>query len=375
MKLVSNKPELTFDDVLLLPSKSDFVIEDDFKFTDLKTRVSKNITIDIPVTSSPMPGVTEIDMAVTLGKMGGMGFLHHFQGKVEQLRQLVKIKKHKVKVAVSIPDLSKEGIKHVGKLIKAGADLICVETGHAHNVQTLKFIKKLKTTFNNIEVCAALVVTPEATKELIKAGADSIRVGIGGGSHCTTRLVTGIGRPQLTAIRECHRVAKKYNVPIISDTGIKYPGDIAKALVFGAESVMIGGLFAGTKECPGDIVKKQGRYFKHSWGMCAEYTIDDRNNIKKTINFIKQYKIRGTIKHVLKRFMLNEPQTIDIKFQEGIGKLVPYKGSVVGSINELIAGLTRSMWYLGAHNVSELMKKAQVITVTPNTQLDNLPSI
>ena len=217
MKIVSLKPELTFDDVLILPGKSDFVIDDDYKKTDLSAQVSKNLTIDIPITSSPMPGVTEVEMAIALGKMGGLGFLHPFQSHSQQLEQAKKIKKHKVKLAVAVSDITNKGFKQVGRLLKLGVDLICVETAQAHNKQTLAFIRKIKKTYPKSEVCAALIVTEDSVKDLIRAGADSIRVGIGGGSHCTTRLVTGVGRPQLTAIKKCSEISKKHKIPIISD--------------------------------------------------------------------------------------------------------------------------------------------------------------
>jgi IMP dehydrogenase len=376
MKKQTPSYEITFDDVLLLPGYSTFEMNDDIKKVSLKTRVSKNLKIDIPITSSPMPGLTEERMAIALGKLGGLGFIHPFQSKKKQLSQAKEVKKHKVKVAVSVVDLSLDkGVNHVKKLHKLGVDLICVETSHAHNKQTVQFIKKLKKINSKIEICASLVVTGEATEKLIKAGADSIRVGIGGGSHCTTRLVTGIGRPQLSAVEECYKVAKKYDIPIMSDTGIKYAGDIVKALAFGAESVMIGGLLTGTDECPGEIIVKKGKKYKHSWGMCTKEAITHQKpffedpygslirNIKKIIKKILGLKLRA-----------NNDES-HLIFEEGIGNLIPYKGGVNVEIENLVKGMKRSMWYLGTKNIKEVRKKTNWVVVSGNTHLENIPRI
>jgi len=370
MKIVSLKPELTFDDVLILPGKSDFVIDDDYKKTDLSAQVSKNLTIDIPITSSPMPGVTEVEMAIALGKMGGLGFLHPFQSHSQQLEQAKKIKKHKVKLAVAVSDITNKGFKQVGRLLKLGVDLICVETAQAHNKQTLAFIRKIKKTYPKSEVCAALIVTEDSVKDLIRAGADSIRVGIGGGSHCTTRLVTGVGRPQLTAIKKCSEISKKHKIPIISDTGIRYAGDIAKALVFGADAVMIGGLFSGTDECPGNLIKKRGKYYKHSWGMCTQEAWQNKKPWEVDFRGVKR-KIKDTIKDVV----FHEPTMNQRGFEEGVGTLIPYKGSVEPIVEKLNSGLRRAMWYTGAKSIKELKKKSRIVLTTSHSINDNIPRI
>lgn len=362
MKIISTTPEFTFDDVLLLPNKSTFPINHEEEKINLATRISKNIKLDIPIVSSPMPGVTEEAMAIAIGKTGGMGFLHFFQSFEKQLEQVGKVKKEHVKVAACIADLSKNGIKHVGNLLKVGADLISVETYSAHNSQAIAFVNKLKKTFSKVEVSVALVATGEATYELIKAGADSIRVGIGGGSHCTTRLVTGVGRPQLSAVADCYKIAKKYNIPIISDTGIKYPGDIAKALVFGADCVMIGGLFAGTEETPGKVITKKGKKYKYTWGMCTETAIK-HNQIERHRSFDKIIKL------------VQEKSKNRKLFEEGVEGLVSYKGSVLGVIEELTQGTRRSMWYQGVKNIANLRRKARVVLASPNTKLENAPRI
>jgi len=370
MKILSSKAEITFDDVLLLPNKSDFPIDEEGKEINLSTKVSKNIELDIPILSSPMPGVTEEEMAITLGKAGGMGFIHCSQNFNKQLEQVSKVKRAKVKVAASVGDLSTAGFKHIEKLIKVGADLISVESYHAHNNQVINFIKKLKKTYRKIEISVSLVVTPDATKDLIKAGADSIRVGIGGGSHCTTRLVTGIGRPQLSAIKSCSKITRKYKIPLISDTGIKYVGDVAKALIFGADCVMIGGMFAGTDEAPGEIVRKRGKKYKYSWGMCTDTALKQKSPNTARLNTIKQ-ALNYSLRSLLRKSSGHEMKF----FEEGVEGLIVYKGSVEPVLTELISGIKRSLWYQGARNIKELRRKARVVLVSQQTITENVPRI
>lgn len=366
MKILSSQPEITFDDVLLLPSKSDFVIDNDKKETSLQTKLTKKLTLDIPIVSAPMPSITETALAIAIAKAGGIGFIHCFQSFERQLEQVNNVAKRKLKVAASVSDLTQRGVKHVGNLLNAGVSLVGVETGHAHNVQTIKFIKELKQRYKNIQISVALVVTGEATAELIKAGADNIRVGIGGGSHCTTRLVTGVGRPQLSAVKECFEIAKKYKVPIMSDTGIKNAGDIPKALVFGADAVMIGGLLAGTEECPGKIVTKWGKKYKYSYGMCTDEAMTKDQKIQPLSKGLVKTIIRSKAHSLFDYFKstVKEP-----KFQEGIGGAIPYQGNVAPILNNLSSGIQRSMWYLGAKNITELRSKARVVIISPSTRL------
>jgi len=375
MKIISNTPELTFNDILLLPDYSNFTMVEDIKKTNIKTKVSRNLEIDIPICSSPMTHVTGVDMAITIGKLGGIGFIHCFQSHESQFEQVKEVKQNNVKVAVSISDFSSKGLNHIGNLLKLKTDLICIETAHAHNLQTINFIKEIKSKFPQAEICASLVVTAEATKDLIKAGVDSIRVGIGGGSHCTTRLVTGVGRPQLSAIADCYKIAKKFNVPIISDTGIEYPGDIAKAIAFGANAVMIGGLFTSTYESPGKIITIKGKKYKFSSGMCSNKT--------KYSSGLKLNEIIKSTKSILKKiikyrknkdFISNYSQPFQF-IHEGVSGLIPYKGSVIPIINSLSGGLRRSMWYLGCSNLEEIKSKSKIILVTNNSIKDNQPRI
>jgi len=211
-----------------------------------------------------------------------------------------------------------------------------------------------------------VVVTKDGTEALVKAGVDSIRIGIGPGSHCTTRLVTGVGRPQLSSIQECYKVAKKYKIPLIAESGIKHPGDIPKALVFGASAVMIGGLFAGTDECPGSTVRIQGKTYKYSWGMCTDNAL--RHNTPKLLAV-------SNLLNRTRRLTKKEADVDNKLFEEGVEGLVPYKGGVGPVIKKLIEGTRRSMWYQGARNISNLRKKARVVLVSSNTATENIPRI
>lgn len=368
MKIVSKKNEITFDDVLLLPNLSTFGVDGEQRHISLTTKLTKSLSLDIPIVSAPMPGVTESAMAIALAQAGGMGFIHHFQSFQRQLEQIAQVKKNGLRVAACISDLSNQGVLHVSNLLKYDVNLISIESAHAHNTQIIQFIKTLKRKFNKIQISVSLVVDKNATLDLIHAGVDSIRVGIGGGSHCTTRLVTGIGRPQLSAVAACYQITKKYGIPLISDTGIKYAGDIPKAIAFGADVVMIGGLFSGTDECPGDIVIKEGKKYKYSWGMCTDTAIKQSTPWQTTRSQIKQ-SIK-TMMGISRRIDINQKD-----FEEGVQGLRPYLGSVLPILKELVSGTRRSMWYQGVTTIGDLRKNARVVLVSSNTMAENVPRI
>jgi len=369
MKFQTKPEEITLDDILLLPNKSNFPIELQDKKISLKTKISKNITLDIPLVSSPMPAVTETKLAQKIGKAGGIGFIHFFQSFKRQIQQVSQVSSSGVKVAATIADLSKQGVTHVGNLLKAGADLISVESYHAHNKQVIDFIKHLKSKYKKIELSVALLATPEGVRDVIKVGADSVRVGIGGGSHCTTRLVTGVGRPQLSAINHCSKVAKRYKVPLISDTGIKYAGDIAKAIAFGADAVMIGGLFAGTNEAPGSIIRKGSKKYKKTWGMCTQTAINQTSHDHNNGNDLRS--IINSVSTLIRSSVLQQKPI----FEEGVEGLVKYQGNLDTVLNQLVSGLKRSMWYQGASTISQLKQKARAVKISSATHLENAPRL
>lgn len=369
MKIISTTPEITFDDILLLPRYSTYLPEDEDKNCDTQSKLTNNISLQVPIIASPMRGVTEYKMAITLGKLGGLGILHHFMPKSQQIDEIKKVKKAGVIAAAAVGEFDEETFQHCLKLEKAGADLISIEALHANNKVVLNFVKRLKKKLKKTEISVAHIVSGEAVSKLAEAGADSIRVGIGGGSHCTTRLATGFGRPQLSALADCYKIAKRYNIPLISDTGIKYPGDIAKAFAFGASSVMIGGLFTGTDQTPGEIVKRNGRYFKLSLGNC---NISHETTIKTEIKYLAK-KTKKFIKELIG--IDSNSLNADIIFEEGVGGLIPYKGTTTSAFLNLKNGLVRSMNYMGAHSINDIQKKAQVVIVSHNTLQENKPRI
>ncbi len=228
-------------------------------------------------------------------------------------------------------------------LLKAGADVIVIDTAHGHSQGVIEAIMRAKSTFPGVEIIAGNIATAEAAEALIKAGADGIKVGIGPGSICTTRMVAGVGVPQITAIMDCSRVAHKHGVPVIADGGIKYSGDLPKAITAGADCVMIGSLFAGTEESPGDTVLYQGRTYKSYRGMGSIGAMQDGSKDRYF-----QSDVGDDVKLV----------------PEGIEGMVPQRGPLSANIHQLLGGLRSGMGYTGCASIDELQQKARFIRIT-----------
>jgi IMP dehydrogenase len=228
-------------------------------------------------------------------------------------------------------------------LINSRVDCIVIDTAHGHSIRVIEAAKKLKSKYADVQVVAGNVATYEGTRTLIDAGVDAVKTGIGGGSICTTRIVTAAGVPQITAIRDCVKAAKESGVPIISDGGIKYSGDVVKAIATGANSVMIGSLFAGTEEAPGEVILYQGRYFKSYRGMGSI----------------------GAMREGSKdRYAQEEIETESKLVPEGIEGRVPYKGTLAEMVTQLVGGLRSGMGYTGCHTINELQEKAKFVRIT-----------
>lgn len=452
---------LTFDDVLLLPAKSDVLPKD----VDISTKLTRNITLNIPIISAAMDTVTEAELAIAIAREGGLGIIHRAMSPQKQALEVDKVKKsesgmivdpitiapdapisealvlmerykisgvpvtlkgklvgiltnrdlrfetnlkkkvsevmtkeklitapvgttlekakkilHEYKIEklpivdddfnlkglITIKDIEKrrkypnackdrlgrlrvgaavgvgeDALYRVELLVKAGVDVIAIDTAHGHSKAVISTLKEIKKRFD-IDVIAGNVATAEGTRDIIKAGADAVKVGIGPGSICTTRIVAGAGVPQLTAIHNCYSVSSKANIPLIADGGIKYSGDITKALAAGAHCVMIGSLFAGTAESPGEIILYQGRSYKVYRGMgslgAMEQGAKDR------------YGQQGVEKDKL--------------VPEGVEGRVPYKGPLAQSIHQLVGGLRAGMGYCGCRNLEEMRTKAKFIQIT-----------
>ena len=463
MSIKDIKTGYTFDDLILIPDRSS-VLPDK---VDVRTRLSRNINLNIPLVSAAMDTVTESATAITMARQGGIGFIHKNMSVQRQALEVEKVKKSesgmivnpitigperkigevleimnryrisgvpvvkkenllgiitnrdlrfatdmdqkveavmtkdnlataevgitleeskailherriekllvvdnkgKLKGLITIKDIEKIkkypnsckdglGRLRVGaavgvgpdleerseKLIEADVDVLVIDTAHGHSENVIRAVKWMKKNYNNTELIAGNVATPEGVRELIGEGVDAVKVGVGPGSICTTRVVAGVGVPQMTAIMDCSNEAVKYGIPVIADGGIKYSGDITKALSGGADSIMIGSLFAGTEESPGETILFQGRTYKVYRGMGS---IEAMKEGSKDRYFQIEIELENEL------------------VPEGIVGRVPYRGSLAAVAYQLIGGLRSGMGYLGCNNIEELKTKARFMQVT-----------
>ena len=333
------KEALTFDDVLLIPKYSKILPSEVITSTALST----NLNLKIPILSSAMDTVTESSMAIAIANAGGIGVIHRNLNIKSQISEIKKVKSKKLLVGAAVGAGPLEH-KRAEAILKENVDLIVVDTAHGHTKKVAEIIRKIKKLKSKkTTLCAGNIATTEAAKFLIKLGVDIIKVGIGPGSICTTRLVAGIGVPQLSAILAARKGVGRKKVSIIADGGIKFSGDISKALTAGADAVMIGSLFAGTEESPGKIIKKNGKLFKSFRGMGSIGAMN-----KGSADRYFQTKQKETSKYV----------------PEGIEGLVKYKGTVEKIIYQLIGGLKSSMGYLGSKKIINLRNKTKFVKIT-----------
>ena len=332
------KEALTFDDVLLLPKYSSVLPSK----TNIFLQLTKKIKLKAPFFSSAMDTVTESKMAIAIARAGGMGIVHRNLNIKNQSREIKKVKNKNLYVGAAI-GTNKEDLERVSSLISNGVDLIVIDTAHGHSEKVLKTLTKIKKITKNIPICVGNIATGEAAKKLYDSGADIIKVGIGPGSICTTRMVAGIGVPQISAIIDVKKALNKKKIKIISDGGIKFSGDIAKALAAGADAIMMGSIFAGTEESPGKKLKIRGKIFKQYRGMGSIGAMSAgsanryfQNNFKDKSKFVP----------------------------EGVEGRVEYKGKVSKIVYQLQGGLRSSMGYIGAKNLEEINKKGKFIKIT-----------
>ncbi len=455
---------LTFDDVLLLPSYSDFLPSE----ANTESRLTRNIALKLPLISAAMDTVTESRMAIALAEAGGIGIIHKNNSIEEQANLVRAVKKYEsgivrdpvtisssksigelrqltsdlsisgmpvvdngelkgivtsrdfryadnmdsnvssimtpfeklvtVKEGVSQkevmqlmyknriekvlvldekdglsglvtmkdieksaqnPDATKdesgrlkvgaalgtdkEAIKRAEALVNEGVDVFVIDSAHGHSKNVIDMIKNIKESFKDVDVIAGNIATADAAIELQKAGADAVKVGMGPGSICTTRIIAGIGVPQITAIYDIKRALQKTDIPVIADGGIRFSGDIAKAIAAGADSVMLGSLFAGTEEAPGKVELFQGRSFKTYRGMGSIGAMTEREDANR---------------------YMQEDIEINKLVPEGIEGRVPYKGLVLNVIDQLVGGLRQSMGYIGCKNIPEMHKNSQFVEIT-----------
>lgn len=455
---------LTFDDVLLIPAKSDVIPTE----VDVSTRLSRNIQLNVPVISSAMDTVTESKMAISLAQQGGIGIIHRNMPIKEQAEEVDKVKRHEsgmvvdpitmrpnnkifealevmnrykisglpitdengklmgiltnrdirfetrknlliadamTKELVTVPlktpleeaeklfhehkiekilmvdenyhlkglitykdilkriqypysskdefgrlrvgaavGVAKDTVERARLLIQAKADILIIDTAHGHSNRVLEMVKELKKEFPQQELVAGNIGTTEAARDLIERGVDGVKVGVGPGSICTTRMVSGAGIPQITAIHDVYQVTKTEGIPLIADGGIKYSGDITKAIAAGADSVMLGNLLAGTSESPGEVVIFQGRSYKTYRGMGSLEAMR-----------------KGSSRDRYFQDQINQESKL---VPEGIEGRVPYKGSVASIIQMMVGGLKAGMGYAGCGTIGELKEKARFIQIT-----------
>ena len=335
---------LTYDDVLLLPDASDVVPSE----VDTRTQLTRSIYLDIPLVSSAMDTVTESAMAIAMAKAGGIGIIHRNLAVDEQVThvKLVKGANLHVGAAVGVGD---DGFERAEALIDVGVDVIVVDTAHGHHRAVLEAIAKIKKHFPKQEIIGGNIATRAGAQALINAGADAVKVGVGPGSICTTRVVAGVGVPQVTAIMEAAKACKKADIPLIADGGLQFSGDIAKAIVAGADTVMLGSLLAGCEESPGELVEIEGRKFKTYRGMGS----------------LSAMQSRGAKKSYSKdRYMQDDVLAEDKLVPEGIEGKVSYRGPVADVVHQLVGGLRSGMGYAGAENIAALQKRGRLIQIT-----------
>nr|4MJM_A Chain A, Inosine-5'-monophosphate dehydrogenase [Bacillus anthracis str. Ames]4MJM_B Chain B, Inosine-5'-monophosphate dehydrogenase [Bacillus anthracis str. Ames]4MJM_C Chain C, Inosine-5'-monophosphate dehydrogenase [Bacillus anthracis str. Ames]4MJM_D Chain D, Inosine-5'-monophosphate dehydrogenase [Bacillus anthracis str. Ames] len=361
------KEGLTFDDVLLVPAKSDVLPRE----VSVKTVLSESLQLNIPLISAGMDTVTEADMAIAMARQGGLGIIHKNMSIEQQAEQVDKVKRSEsggikdIEKVIEFPNSAKDkqgrllvgaavgvtadAMTRIDALVKASVDAIVLDTAHGHSQGVIDKVKEVRAKYPSLNIIAGNVATAEATKALIEAGANVVKVGIGPGSICTTRVVAGVGVPQLTAVYDCATEARKHGIPVIADGGIKYSGDMVKALAAGAHVVMLGSMFAGVAESPGETEIYQGRQFKVYRGMGSVGAMEKGSK--------DRYFQEGNKKLV----------------PEGIEGRVPYKGPLADTVHQLVGGLRAGMGYCGAQDLEFLRENAQFIRMSGAGLLESHP--
>lgn len=363
---------LTFDDILLVPGYSDFTRSD----IDLSTRLTKKIKLKIPFISSPMDTVTESKLAIALARMGGIGMIHRNLSVAKQTQEVTKVKKAG---SVSVPLLVGAAISSNGDLIDrskslvaAGVDIVVVDTAHGATNSTVEAIQYLKKTYPTLPVMSGNVATKEGAEYMIKAGVDCLRVGMGPGTICTTRVVSGMGVPQVTAIKETTKVANKYGIPVIADGGVRYSGDMTKALALGASTVMMGSFFAACNESPGKVVKllrnEVPARFKSILNGHKTYLFKEYRGMGSPAAMQVGAKIKSGAEFHGKSYYKEK-----VLVAEGVEAMVPVKGNLQTVLEQAIGGIKSGMFYVGAKNLDELHTNAHFYQITQASLTESHP--
>jgi IMP dehydrogenase len=350
---------LTFDDVLLIPQYSEILPGD----ASVATRFSRHITLNTPLVSAAMDTVTEDRMAIAMALEGGIGVVHRNQAPERQAEHVAAVKAAQVPGDATLANVDAAGrlrvaaavgvgadsIARAEQLVRAGVDALVVDTAHGHTRNVIDAINRYRASYGtSIDILAGNVATSEGTAALIEAGVDGVKVGIGPGSICTTRVVAGVGVPQLTAIMMCAAEAHAAGIPIIGDGGIRYSGDIVKALAAGADSVMLGRLLAVAEEAPGESERVGGRVVKEYRGMGS----------------------LGAMSAGSDRYPQIDRQKL---VPEGVEARISVEGPLAGILYQLIGGTKSGMTYCGAASIADLREKARFVQITSSGQVESHP--
>ena len=341
---------LTFDDLLIVPGYSDVLPAE----VDVTARLTVELRLNIPILSSAMDRVTEARLAIALAGEGGIGILHRNLSPEQQAALVAEVKaaapagsapavdahgRLLAGAAVGVgPDLE----TRVGLMTAAGLDVVLIDTAHGHTRGVIEAVHRIHRQWPTLPVIAGNVVTAEGTRALIEAGAAAVKVGVGAGSICTTRIVAGAGMPQMSAIYACAQAARPFGVPVIADGGIQYSGDIVKAIAAGADTVMLGSLLAGLDETPGEVIEADGRRYKEYRGMGSLGAMEGYGKDRYGSGQSGPGKL----------------------VPEGIEGRVPAKGPLAGYVFQLIGGLRSGMGYAGARDLAELQSKTRLVRIT-----------
>ncbi len=358
---------ITFDDVLLIPGYSDFSRSD----IHLSTKLTKEITLESPFVASPMDTVSESKMAIALAKEGGIAIIHRNLTVEDQAAEVEKVVKHKLLVGAAIG--ANEGFEERAEaLVKAGASVILIDSAHGNAHTVIESIRYIKKHFPTMQLIAGNVATKEGAENLIGAGVDGLRVGMGPGSICTTRIISGMGYPQLSAIMETFSVAKKAGVPVIADGGIKYSGDMVKALAAGASTVMMGSYLSSALEAPGKIHALPAEQVP------ARFKSILRTK-QKTYDF-KEYRAMGSIGAMQEGARIKSEDEFHGKsykdrvlVAEGVESLIPVKGTVKDILDQTIGGIRSGLYYVGAKTIPELQEKGKFVRITQASLTESHP--
>lgn len=360
MAKILEKDALTFDDVLLVPQYSEITPD----MADVSTKLTNTFKMNVPFLSAAMDTVSEHKLVTALALAGGLGVIHKNMSIADQAKEVEMVKnyefdnekykrvlidkKGKLCVGAAI-GVTADMMDRVHALMDAGVDVFVLDSAHGDSKNIINAIKNLRLEYPSMELIAGNVATYEGALDLMKAGASAVKVGMGPGSICTTRIIAGIGVPQLQAVMDCARASKEMNVPIIADGGIKYSGDVVKALAAGANTVMLGGLFATCEEAPGDIYESNGKKYRTYRGM-------------------------GSIEAMAKGSTDRYFQTGHKKFvAEGVQGIVEVKTTVEELVFQLIGGLKAGMGYCGSKDIPTLQEKGTFIKITNNALLESHP--